>query len=111
EAVRVRQAETLCRRARRDLKQHAAELVVDLLVVLVLPLPRESLEQRADADAPQKRRIAEAERERDHEVDLGRVGLLRHPLRRERVELRLRIRAEGREGLHRAVDLAVRTEA
>ena len=54
----------------RNLEEHAPELVVDHLVVLVLRLAAETVEHRVEANELEQVRIAEREVQRDHELGL-----------------------------------------
>ena len=70
----------------RDLKEDAAERVVDLLVVPVLPLVGEPPKQRTEADRLEEVGVAEREVERNDELDVATVPDL-DPLGLEGVEL------------------------
>ena len=79
----------------RDLEQHAAHRVVDLLVVLVLVLAAEAREHRPEPDLLAAGRVAERDAERDRERVL--VGVSARPR-----SPRLRTSAAARPSTRRA---------
>src|SRR2546430_3758886 len=94
----------------RDLEEHTAERVVDLLVVLVLALA-EALEDRTESEILEKIGVAERRREWDLEIDLVTVGLHNDLLCRESGKLRVGVSAGGDARCGPAVGPAVRPVA
>src|SRR2546430_7493065 len=93
-----------------DLEEHAAERVVDLLVVLVLTLA-EALEDRTESEILEQIGVAKRRREWDLEIDLVTVGLHNDLLCRESGELRVGVSAGGNARVELTVDHAVRPVA
>src|SRR4029453_3915712 len=91
-----------------NLEQDAAQLVVDLLVVLVLPFAAESLEHGPEADVDEKLRVEERQVQRDDENGVAVLFLDLDALRLKLGELLLGVGAGWRYRFKVAVDHAVR---